>query len=111
MRSVCPRFRWVLPLRRSEVLPGHCRLPPPGAVSTEAELRLQSLCPFFPPPEKPGSLTRLPQRSVFRLPSILKSASSLAASAGLSPTPSRRFRHSLASRLVTQHFFQLIGPI
>lgn len=55
MRLVCPEFWWVLPPRRSEVLPGRCRLPPPGAVSTEARLSLLSLSSFLLTPEKPRS--------------------------------------------------------
>lgn len=96
----------------SEVLPGRRPLPPPGAVSTEARLRLLSPSPFFPlPRETSVPLSRLLRISMFGLLSTLTSSSSLAASSRLSPTPSLKMRHSLISLPVTQHFFQLIGPV
>lgn len=49
MRLVCPWFWRALPVRQKQVLPGRRRLPPPGAVSTEARLRLLTPRPSFPP--------------------------------------------------------------
>ena len=72
MRLVCPRFWWVLPLRWRQVLPGRCRQPPPGAVSTEARLRLLSPCPFLPPQEKLHSPDPPPRELCVQTPFYIK---------------------------------------
>lgn len=63
---------------------------------------------FFLLPEKPSSFDSPPQQLIFRsltLNDILVIGRFLKSK----PHPSHKFRHSLVSLPVTQHFFQLIG--